>query len=149
MTDHQLPAGSRPSPPAGVERSGYGAFDHALHGGQGRTTVQYHFADRMSLPVAVQTWTLEPGASEGAHAHPDPPLEEFYLVISGTATLRLEGHEHVLSAGDSALCRPEAEHELTNTGTEDLRVLVVWGPPGTADFTGYATYRKAVAARQT
>jgi hypothetical protein len=60
--------GATPPP---IERAGHGTFEHSLHGGIGRTSIQFHFADRMTLPVAVQTWTLEPGAGEGSHAHPD------------------------------------------------------------------------------
>lgn len=131
-----------------VERAGEGTFEHTLHEGVGHTTVQYHFVEQMSLPVAVQTWTLEPGASEGAHAHPDPPLEEFYLVLSGRATMTLDGEVHHLHAGDSILCRSDTEHDLVNPCAESLRVLVVWGPPGSADFSAYGTYRKAMAARR-
>ena len=137
-------SGTTPPP---VERAGHAVFDHALHGGQGRTSVQFHYADRMGLPVAVQTWTLEPGASEGLHAHDDPALEEFYLVLTGTALMRLDDEEHTLAAGDALLCPPGSEHDLRNPGPSPLRVLVVWGPPGQADFSGYATYRKALAAR--
>lgn len=135
---------------AAIERAGEASFDHALHGGSGRNTIQFHFAGEMTLPVAVQTWELEPGASEGAHAHDqeDRQLEEFYLVLSGEAEMHLDGTRHVLRAGDSVLCPPAAERGVSNPGPGPLRLLVVWGPPGSADFSGFTTYRKALTARE-
>ena len=101
----------------------------------------------MRMPVAVQTWTLEPGASEGDHAHAQPEIEEFYLVLSGHGTMHLDDRSYDLSAGDSVLAPPQASRGVTNTGAEQLRVLVVWGPPGEADFSGYGTHRKSMTAR--
>ncbi|GHD10331.1 cupin domain-containing protein [Zhihengliuella salsuginis] len=128
-----------------MERDAYAAFDHALHGGEGSTAIQFHFADAMTRPVAIQTWTLEPGASEGFHAHDD--LEEFYLVLSGSARMDVDGVVYDLTPGESVLCAPGTGHDAANTGDGDLRMLVVWGRPGQADFSPYATYRKSVAAR--
>lgn len=130
-----------------LERAGTGTFRHALHDGVGGLQIQHHFAGELSLPVAVQTWTLEPGAGEGGHAHPDPALEELYFVLEGSATMTVNGREHHLGSGDAVLCRPQDEHGLLNTGPGPLRVQVIWGPPGEADFTGYATYRRALRAR--
>lgn len=137
--------------PAAIERAGEASFDHSLHGGSGRTTIQFHFAGQMTLPVAVQTWVLEPGASEGEHVHDQEgqDLEEFYLVLDGEAELHLDGVTHVLRPGDSALCPPPAARAVSNPGPGPLRLLVVWGPPGAADLSGFATHRKALAARRT
>lgn len=134
-----------------VERNGQAAFDHTLHGGTGRTTIQYHFADRMTLPVAVQTWILEPGASEGLHTHDraEDELEEFYLIVSGRAVMQVDGEISTLGPGDSMLCPPGAERGVSNPGPDNLRLVVVWGRPGSADFTGFATYRKGMTARTT
>ena len=91
--------------------------------------------------------TLEPGASEGVHAHPEPEIEEFYLVVSGTGTMHLDDRDVELLPGDSVLAPPQVSRGVTNTGAQPLRLLVVWGPRGEADFSGYGTYRKAMAAR--
>ena len=52
-----------------IERAGEHVFDYTLHGGNGSVRMQWHFLDTSRLPVAVQTWELPPGASEGTHAH--------------------------------------------------------------------------------
>ena len=70
-----------------IERDGDYAYDLTLHGGEGRTSIKHYFVEEGSLPVSVQMWTLQPGASE-----------------DGCATAR---HGHLGRAG---ICRPERLH---------------------------------------
>jgi len=129
------------------ESSGTGVFDYALNNGS-TTQVQWHFFDRTRLPVAVQTWELPPGGSEGMHAHPEgEPLEELYLVISGRAEMTVDGENYSLGPGDSVLARVDADHDLRNTGDEPLKVVVVWGRPGSAPYAPYDIADAARAAR--
>lgn len=130
------------------EPRGAYTFDYALHEGSG-TRMQFHFADEMRMPVAIQTWELEPGGHEGMHAHhPDTmALEEFYLVLSGTASMRVGQEHHELKAGDSVLAQAGVEHDLRNTGNETLRVLVVWGEEGHKDFSAFGSLAAAREAR--
>lgn len=118
-----------------------------LHGGEGRTTIQHYFVDEARLPVSVQMWTLQPGASEGMHTHHDPPLEELYVVIDGTATLTLDSEVHELGPGDALLSAPGTDHALRNLTDEAVRVMVVWGEPGSADLSGFRTVQRAKALR--
>ncbi|GAA4380550.1 cupin domain-containing protein [Paeniglutamicibacter cryotolerans] len=133
-----------------LEKRGEHSFDHELHGGS-RMRVASHFAGSMTLPVAVQTWELPPGGSEGLHAHGVGPdaVEEFYLVVSGTASMRLGELVHELEAGDCVLAVPGVEHDLRNTGAGTLRMLVIWGPPGNADLSGFGTVARALSLRST
>lgn len=48
--------------------------------------------------------------------------------------MRVGEREYELGPGDSILADAGVDHDLRNTGTDVLRVLVVWGPPGDADF---------------
>ncbi|GAB3559537.1 cupin domain-containing protein [Spelaeicoccus albus] len=132
-----------------LERAGEYSFDHALHGGSGSMNVQWHFFDESRLPVAVQTWTLPPGASEGLHSHdPDTePLDELYLVITGSGRMHVADGVYDIGPGDSVLTPAGISHDLVNTGDDELRVVVVWGKPGEADWTRFGTARKARAAR--
>lgn len=131
-----------------LERSGETDFPYTLHAGSSPATIQWYFHDRTRLPVAVQSWTLPPGGSEGPHTHgEDEPLEELYIVTAGTATMRLDGTEHQLGPGDALLAPPGTEHDVRNTGAVPLSLLVVWGRPGEADFSPFGTYRAAAAAR--
>ncbi|WP_270408561.1 cupin domain-containing protein [Brachybacterium paraconglomeratum] len=134
-------------PDGPVERAGVHEFAHTLHEGAGDLRIRHHFADSSQLPVALQTWTLAPGAYEGMHAHDEPALEEIYLVLSGRARIRQEGETHLLGPGDALRAPAGIEHDLACEGDEPLQVLVAWGPTGNFDMSGFGSYRKALAAR--
>lgn len=132
-----------------LERRGSYAFDYDLHGGSAPVRMQWLFHGRSELPVAVQVWELPPGGTEGMHAHAreDRPLEELYVIMDGSARMHLDGTSHDLAAGDALLAPVGSEHDLANTGPGPLRVLVVWGEPGTADYSSFGSWRSANAAR--
>lgn len=131
-----------------LERAGSTAFDYALHGGDGMARIQWYFLDRARLPVAVQLWELPPGGSEGRHAHhDDEPLEELYLVVEGHATMNVDHSTHELRPGDAVLAPVGSDHDLRNTGPGTLRVVVVWGRPAAADFSGFGTAQASRRAR--
>ena len=132
-----------------VERAGEHEFAHTLHEGEGDLRIRHHFAGVSQLPVALQTWTLAPGAREGMHAHDDPALEEIYLVLSGQARIHQDGRTHLLGPGDALRAPAGTEHDLACAGPEPLEVLVAWGPTGTFDMSSFGSYRKALAARGT
>jgi mannose-6-phosphate isomerase-like protein (cupin superfamily) len=69
---------------------------------------------------------LEPGVSIGLHRHRENE-EEFYLVLSGTGTMRRNGEEFRVSAGDLIRNPPGGEHSLVNDGEEAMRLLVFEG----------------------
>ncbi|MCD5422860.1 cupin domain-containing protein [Rhodococcus pyridinivorans] len=128
-----------------LERSGSATIDHALHEGE-LTRVQWHFMKESSLPVAVHTWDLPVGGSEGLHVHPstgDDALEELYILVAGSVTMSMDGVDYELRPGDSMLAKTGVAHDLRNTGTEAARVIFVWGRPGTPmDWTQWVTGRK-------
>jgi len=130
-----------------IERDGDYAYDLTLHGGEGRTSIKNYFVEEGSLPVSVQMWTLQPGASDGMHTHHEPPLEEHYVVVDGTATLTLDGEVHTLGPGDAMLSQAGTDHNLVNETDAPLRVMVIWGEPGSADLSGFTTVQHAKAAR--
>ena len=72
-------------------------------------------------------------------------LEEFYLVLEGTASMRVGEEHHELRVGDSVLAPAGVEHDLRNTGDGTLRVLVVWGEEGHKDFSAFGSVAKARA----
>lgn len=128
-----------------LERRGATTFDYDLHGGTALTRIQWYFVDQSRLPVAVQLWQLPPGGSEGMHAHSrDEPLEELYLVVEGCATMCVDGETHELGPGDAVLAPVESDHDLRNTGTTTLQVVIIWGRPSEpVDPSRYGTGRAA------
>ncbi|MGP5318095.1 cupin domain-containing protein [Arthrobacter rhombi] len=131
-----------------VERRGEFAFDYLLHEGSAPTRVQFHFLEELNLPVAIQTWELPPGGSEGMHRHDgEQALEEFYLVVTGTARMHLGDEVLDLEAGDTVLAPAGVDHDLINAGDVPLRILTVWGTPGRADFSSFGSARASAEAR--
>jgi oxalate decarboxylase/phosphoglucose isomerase-like protein (cupin superfamily) len=45
------------------------------------------------------------------------------------------------------LSKAGTNHNLVNETDEPLRVMVVWGEPGSADLSGFTTVQHAKAAR--
>lgn len=131
-----------------IERSGDYNFDYELHDGS-PVRIQWHFYGQSELPVAVQTWELPPGGFEGMHAHTenDIPLEEIYIVIEGTGRMRIGDEIFTIVAGDSVLARVGTRHDVRNTGDGLLKLLIVWGKPGTADYSNFGSAKLAQAAR--
>lgn len=133
-----------------LERAGDHAFDYPLHGGTAPIRMQWHFLDESNLPVAVQTWQLPPGGTEGRHVHTnqDQPLDEMYVVVDGSARMTVDDVTHELGPGDTVLAPTGSEHDLVNTGASTLRVIVVFGSPEPAiDWSGFGSAQAARAAR--
>ncbi|MHA6801535.1 cupin domain-containing protein [Bounagaea algeriensis] len=131
-----------------LERAGSTAFDYDMHGGTALTRVQWYFLEEARLPVAVHMWELPPGGAEGVHAHhEDEPLEELYLVVEGTAAMRVDERTHELGPGDAVLAPVGSEHDVRNTGETTLKVVVVWGRPAESDLSKFGTARAARRAR--
>ncbi|MDR7300350.1 cupin domain-containing protein [Haloactinomyces albus] len=127
-----------------IERSGTAAFDYDLHGGTDLTRIQWHFFGRSRLPVAVQTWELPPGGAEGMHAHPEEdPLEELYLVVDGSAVMRVDERTFEMQPGDAVLAPVGAEHDVRNSGESTLKLVVIWGRPAPTDWSSYGTAKAA------
>lgn len=131
-----------------LERAGEDTFNYDLHGGHGPVTMQWHFFEQSRLPVAVQTWEFEPGGSEGWHAHAgEGELEELYLVLDGTGRMQVGDQTYDIGPGDSVLAAAGVGHDLLNTGDAPLRILIIWGPPGEADFYQFGSAKAARAAK--
>jgi len=66
---------------------------------------------------------LEPGVSIGRHLHHTD--EEYYLVVEGHGTMTLDDRRIPVGPGDMTGVFPGGSHSLENTGTTNLRVLVI------------------------
>lgn len=65
------------------------------------------------------------------HDHSESGEEEVYVVLSGRATLVVDGEEHELEPGVFARVGPDAKRKLV-TGSEPARILALGGIPGKA-----------------
>jgi quercetin dioxygenase-like cupin family protein len=106
-----------------------------VHGGVGALQISRLFRDRLTLPIHVQVWELEPGTTEGDHTHPpDDPAdnyEELYYVLSGRGTLTVDGERRPLGPDDAVLVPTGVDHGLSADRGETLRILLIFGKPTT------------------
>lgn len=91
-------------------------------------------------PFDLQLRRVPPGAAVcPLHAH---TLQwELFVVLSGTATVRMESASHVVTAGDAFVQAPGTAHQITNIGTEDFLFYVI-ADNCPADSTYYPDSKK-------
>lgn len=69
---------------------------------------------------------LAPGGSTAPHYHRQ--TEEIYYIVAGSGRMRIEAEIREVSAGDAVAIPPGARHQITNTGSETLRLLCCCAP---------------------
>ena len=102
----------------------------AFHDGEGVIKTRAFFNEVIRLPIKFQMWELDPGASEGVHVHEgDRALEEIYYFLSGDGTMWADGEEFPVTAGDAVMAPAGSDHGFRNTGSEPLKLVIIWGKP--------------------
>lgn len=89
----------------------------------------WHLAKSTALSV-IQERVLY-GYSEVRHYH--ERSEQFFYVLSGVATIEVDGDTSQLAAGTGIHVPAGIPHELSNEKAEDLVFLVVSTPPSHGD----------------
>ncbi len=79
-------------------------------------------------PFDVQVRRIPAGAAV-CPFHSHLAQWELFLVQSGTATVRAGSESQVVSAGMVFVHPPGEPHQITNTGTEDLEILIIADNP--------------------
>lgn len=75
-------------------------------------------------PFDVEHVTLPAGKPNFPfHAH--RVMWEFYWVLSGRGSLRLDDRTHSVQAGDFFMCAPDQAHQLTASGDGPMEYLVI------------------------
>jgi mannose-6-phosphate isomerase-like protein (cupin superfamily) len=100
------------------------AILHTPHGSEIRPLV-----DRTTSPItqcSLAEETLPPGLSVTPHRH--EVLEEIYYVLSGRGVMQVGGERREVGAGDAVYIPRGLLHTLTNTGAEEMKILLVCGP---------------------
>ena len=91
-------------------------------------------------PFDLQIRRVPPGASVcPQHAH--TVQWELFVVIGGTATVRVDATTHAVQTGDAFVQPPGTAHQILNTGTEDFIFYVIADNPP-ADSTWYPHSKK-------
>src|SRR5262245_9254932 len=71
--------------------------------------------------------TFEPGQSHAAHTHAGQ--DKMYVVLRGTAHVRIGDQDGQLSPGDVAFAPSGVLHSIENPGPERLVVMAILAPP--------------------
>jgi quercetin dioxygenase-like cupin family protein len=81
--------------------------------------------------LSVGIAEVPPGATLAQHRH---RVSEVYYVLSGTGRLFVDGQEYTLAAGFAADIPGNAEHALTNLGSEPLIFIYIFPVEAFADL---------------
>ncbi len=74
--------------------------------------------------VQMINWARLPvGSSFQLHYHED--MEETFIIISGNASMTVQGEKMDLQRGDMVVVSPREQHLMTNTGTTEVEYLVL------------------------
>jgi len=65
----------------------------------------------------------EPGWESPEHEHGDNDHEEVYLLVTGEATITVDGEDVPMEAGDAVRVPPGATRQITNGDTQSQFVL--------------------------
>ena len=92
-----------------------------------------HAVEELTPPLPgqradVSRHRLDPGAATGGSDDPplhEPGSRETAVVITGTATLVVDGERHDLRTGDSVTFDADLPHHFENDGTEPAELLAV------------------------
>lgn len=111
----------------------------------GRTLTPIFMGDDPIIPdtnVSVHMTEWEPGCQADNHTHED--AMELMYCISGTGIAQVNGEDHPFFPGAMIVAPKNVIHQISNTGTEKLRVLCIYSPAMTSeDIKGRAM--KAIA----
>ena len=74
---------------------------------------------------------MPPGTSEVRHYH--QRSHQFFFILSGKATLELDGSHQVLSQHEGVEIPPNVPHQMLNESDFNLEFLVISQPPSHGD----------------
>jgi mannose-6-phosphate isomerase-like protein (cupin superfamily) len=97
---------------------------HTPHGSKIRPLM-----DRTTSPItqcSLAEETLPPGKTVTPHHH--EVLEEIYYILSGSGVMMIGDESQAVHAGDAIYIPKHHVHTLTNTGDEEMKILLVCGP---------------------
>ncbi|MEZ4210196.1 MAG: cupin domain-containing protein [Patescibacteria group bacterium] len=98
------------------------------------------YTGKFSQLVAM---TLKPGEEIGAEVHSDG--DQFFRFESGTGQLVIDDNTYEVKADDAGIVPAGANHNVINTGTEDLKLYTIYSPAEHREGTIHATKADAMA----
>ena len=90
--------------------------------------------------------SLLPGEEIGMEVHPDN--DQFFRFEKGQGKVIINGEETTVEAEWVAIVPAGANHNVINTGTEDLKLYTIYSPAHHPDGTIHKTKAEAMAAEE-
>jgi mannose-6-phosphate isomerase-like protein (cupin superfamily) len=87
--------------------------------------------------------TLKPGEEIGAEVHPD--TDQFFRFEEGAGKVIIDGNEYAVEDGFAVIVPAGANHNVINTGTENLRLYTIYSPAEHLDQVVHKTKDEAIA----
>ena len=103
--------------------------ENAEHYQWGEGCDGWHLVKSPALSVILEQ--VPPGGREVRHYH--NKSEQFFFVLSGIATLEVNGVSHRLNAHEGLHVAAGSKHQLLNEHTENLLFVVTSTPPSHGD----------------
>ncbi len=111
------------------------------------TTQNTHFQQEVFLDKNVQIvlMHLPPGEDIGAETH---RADQTTFFVSGEGKALLNGHSTKVGPNHLLVIPQGTEHNITNTGTEPLKLYSVYAPPAEPAGVSFKTKADAEAAEK-
>ncbi len=87
--------------------------------------------------------SIKAGEEIGMEVHSD--RDQFFRFEQGEGKVIIDGNEYTVKDGDCAIVPAGAQHNVVNTGSEDLRLYTIYSPPEHQDKVIRATKSDAEA----
>ena len=89
----------------------------------------WHLVKSANLSVIEEC--MPPGTSEVRHYH--QRAQQFFFILSGAASMEIEGETIRLSAGEGVQILPGQRHRMRNESSDPVRFLVISQPASHGD----------------
>ena len=89
----------------------------------------WHLLESADLSVIQER--VPPGDQERRHRH--ARARQFFYILTGEATLEIDGNEVALSAGQGIEVPPGSPHQFFNRSAADVEMLVISSPRSHGD----------------
>jgi len=105
------------------------SIESAEHYAWGTTCDGWHLVNQPSLSVIRER--MPRGAAETNHLHHQ--ARQFFYILAGEATMRVEDADVVLRAGEGLEIPPGVPHRIRNDGPSAVEILVISQPHSHGD----------------
>ena len=90
--------------------------------------------------------SLKAGEEIGMEVH--NTVDQFFRIEEGKGKVIMNGEEKEFEDGDAIIVPAGTQHNLINTGDEDLKLYTIYSPPNHPDGTVHATKADAMASEE-